>query len=81
MPTAPVCCCPAQYQSSARTGSFLCPKGPTGDGPFAYHPKSLLDSLAMDAALTPYPFCHSDLTTKDRQAKYSKLAQNYVSTR
>jgi hypothetical protein len=22
----------------------------------------------MDAALTPYPFCHSDLTTKDRQA-------------
>lgn len=60
--SAPVCCCPPPFQSTTRVGSFLCPIGPTDDGAFAYRPKSLADTLAMDSLLLDYPFCPIDIS-------------------
>ena len=60
--TAPICCCPAPYSADLRYGSFQCPIGPTANGPFAYLPKTIADSLIIDTLLLDYPFCHIDLT-------------------
>lgn len=29
-PNAPTCCCPGYYSTTTNSGSFFCPKGPTG---------------------------------------------------
>eukprot|EP00981_Chlorochromonas_danica_P010795 scaffold3414_cov183-Ochromonas_danica.AAC.1 len=59
---APVCCCPPAYSSTTRVGSFQCPIGPTDDGAYAYHPKSIADTLSLDTLLLDYPFCPIDLS-------------------
>lgn len=61
-PSAPVCCCPPPFQTDTRVGSFFCPIGPTDDGPYAYRPKSLPDTLSMDSLLLDYPFCPIDIS-------------------
>lgn len=60
--SAPVCCCPPPFQPTTRVGSFFCPIGPTDDGPYAYRPKSLADTLSMDSLLLDYPFCPIDIS-------------------
>jgi hypothetical protein len=43
-------------------GSFQCPTGPTANGAFAFHPKTLTDTINVDSLLVDYPFCPIDLS-------------------
>lgn len=64
--SAPVCCCPSNYNPLTRTGSFLCPRSLQGEGPYACHFKSLNDVISRDDMILKYPYCHSDLNEPDR---------------
>lgn len=66
LPTAPRCCCPIPATPSARGGSFFCPKGASGDGPFAAYSKSIADNILVDSLQRTYPFCQNDLYGADR---------------
>jgi hypothetical protein len=66
LPSASVCCCPAEYETFTRAGSFFCPIGATGDGPFASKLKSLAEVLSVDEASQTYPFCPGGLESNDR---------------
>jgi len=70
MPTSPQCCCPKPYSftSSARLGSFFCPYGPSGSGPFASFDRTVLDSVAVDVLNQAYPFCPTDRSWPDSLA-------------
>lgn len=63
--SAPVCCCPPPFSPDTRVGSFHCPTGPTANGPFAYRPLSLADTIYVDSLLLNYPFCSNDLTSTE----------------
>ena len=62
----PVCCCPKPFKPATRVGSFLCPIGATGNGPFASFYKTLQDVLVVDPIMLEYPFCPSGLEEGDR---------------
>lgn len=62
---APICCCPGLYSTSTRTGLVVCPKGPTGNGAFAYYPKSILDQVLVDGYVNTYPYCPQDMRGND----------------
>lgn len=64
--TAPRCCCPGPFNPNTRIGSFFCPLGPNGDGPYAYHSKTLTEVLLVDTNLLSYPFCPDELSGPDR---------------
>ena len=57
--SAPVCCCPRQYDAHNKLGAYYCPYGTTGAGPFAVAPQTLSDEIAIDALLDQYPYCLS----------------------
>ena len=72
---APDCCCPPPFKDSGargfalprtRTGSAICPVGPTGSGPFAYKSKTQEEELTVDAAILSYPFCPGGLDSPDQ---------------
>ncbi|CAE7630624.1 unnamed protein product, partial [Symbiodinium microadriaticum] len=63
---APVCCCPPAYASQSRTGSFLCPLGTGGSGPYAAYLNKTKDLLQNDIDSTSYPFCRSGVDDVDR---------------
>jgi hypothetical protein len=65
-PTAPVCCCPKPFNGALRVGSFQCPYGATGNGPFAAYYKTLADVLLVDPIMLQYPFCPSGLEDDDK---------------
>ena len=62
---APVCCCPQAYQSFRRTGSFMCPVGAGGSGPYAGYMKSTAHLIQRDTDLSTYPYCRSGLLEPD----------------
>jgi hypothetical protein len=63
---APVCCCPPAYGSQNRTGSFYCPKGRVGKGPYAAYINKTSDYLLNDISSATYPFCRSGLDQPDK---------------
>jgi hypothetical protein len=65
-PTAPVCCCPKPFKPATRVGSFQCPYGATGNGPFAAYYKTLTDVLTVDPIMLQYPYCPSGLEEEDK---------------
>jgi hypothetical protein len=68
---APVCCCPPPFSKETRTGSFLCPRGPTANGPFARKVSTIPEDIVLDFLQEQYPFCHSDITSRiDRYVLY-----------
>eukprot|EP01035_Chromulina_nebulosa_P019926 gene19926-25887_t len=63
--SAPTCCCPKVYTSTTRTGSLQCPKGPTGNGAYAYKFTSITDMITVDEVMLEFPFCPTDLSAKN----------------
>lgn len=63
---APTCCCPSTYTSLNRTGSFYCPKGKGGNGPYGAYVNKTEDFLTNDISLLTYPFCRSGLDDIDQ---------------
>ena len=63
--SAPSCCCPATYSTTTNNGSVFCPKGATGNGPFATLFKSFDEVLDVDKSLLIYPYCPYDLRSKN----------------
>jgi len=64
-PTAPICCCPPSYTSQAREGSFMCPVGGIGSGPYATYLNLPKDYLQNDVDTRSYPYCRSGLDEPD----------------
>lgn len=64
--TAPVCCCPPNYNPLVNTGSFFCPRSLQGAGPFASNFKTLNDVISLDDLQLKYPYCHTGLDQPDR---------------
>ena len=71
LPSSPLCCCPNVYSfaSGERTGSFHCPYGPEGNGPFATYDTSIDDALLVDTFNQAYPYCHGDRNGPDRYGR------------
>ncbi len=63
LPSAPSCCCPPPYDSTSKKGSFMCPYGITGRGPFATVPLTVQDIISVDNTITQYPYCLSTVLT------------------
>ena len=55
--TVPICCCPKPFKPLTRVGSFFCPLGPIGNGPFAYKYKVLQDIVGVEVYHNIYPYC------------------------
>lgn len=70
LPSAPLCCCMSPYDAVTRQGSFLCPIGGTGKGPYATDFKTLAEKLTVDQTMLIYPFCHTDLRGPDKYEIY-----------
>ena len=63
---APVCCCPPAFASQSRQGSFFCPLGAGGSGPYAAYLNKTKDYLQNDIDSTSFPYCRSGLDDVDR---------------
>lgn len=46
-------------------GSFFCPIGPSGEGPFGYLPKHITDVISIDNLIGDFPYCPIDITAKE----------------
>jgi hypothetical protein len=68
-PSAPTCCCPKPSTPSDFTGSFFCPKGPAGSGPYAVQSQTIADKLLVDGNQLTFPYCHSGLDGNDRYCR------------
>ena len=65
LPSSPTCCCPKVYLPVTKLGSFRCPTGVTGSGPFCVTPKTLTDVLSIDAGVLSYPYCFTTYKIKN----------------
>jgi hypothetical protein len=63
---APTCCCPKLSTPTDFTGSFFCPKGAAGSGPYAVASQTIADKLLVDSNQLTFPYCHSGLDANDR---------------
>jgi len=63
---APVCCCPATYNTLQREGMFFCPrKAGTKNGPYADKVDTLQELLLQDQTQKGYPFCLNEGDNSD----------------
>lgn len=65
-PNAPTCCCPPVYESSTFKGSFTCPIGAGGKGPFAAFLNKTSDKIQEDVDVQSYPFCRTSVDGDDK---------------
>jgi hypothetical protein len=68
LPSSPTCCCPKLYDRPTSLGSFQCPFGVSGAGPFCVTPETLTDILTIDTNILVYPYCLS--TYKAQNDRY-----------
>lgn len=66
LPGAPSCCCPKESTPTDLTGSFFCPKGAGGNGPYAVASQTISDKLLVDSDQQTFPYCQSGLEDNDR---------------
>jgi hypothetical protein len=58
---SPTCCCPKPFKDVSRVGSYACPIGASGRGPYAAEYKTLAEEVATETDKLLYPFCPTDL--------------------
>jgi hypothetical protein len=62
---APTCCCPPVYKAVSQTGSFLCPIGSGGVGPYGTWLNTTAAKLQNDVDVQSYPFCVNGVDDPD----------------